>query len=207
MSLSDDQKQQILEIFRNATPEDKPAFKIWKYNGNKITIDKAFDEFHYNNKKYDYDQFTALYTQSQPSGTQGGAGQAGDTSGTQRDAGQAGDTSENPFGTSSPEIEENKIAQMIKNGFNWGENILKAGFAKAEDAIEYGTDLYYAAELYNELAKNRDLSYAMAIKRGGPEFLVKMGIVDAVDKDAVKPYTNALSMAMAAKCVRCSKLS
>ena len=195
MSLSEDQKQQILEIFRKATPdESNPAFITWEYEGNKITIDKTFSKAYYNDEKFNNDQFEALYDQSRPSGTQGGAG-------------QAGDTSEKLFDTSSPEVEENKIAQMIKNGFNWGENILKAGFAKAGDAIEYGTDVYYAAELYNELAKNRNLSYAMAIKRGGPEFLVKMGIVDAVDKDTVKPYTNALSMAMAAKCVRYPKLS
>lgn len=61
-----------------------------------------------------------------------------------------------------------------------------------------------AGLIVTELLKDKDIRNLVMVNQGAPTLLRALGFGD---EDAIKNYSNGLTMAMAAKCVRCSKLS
>lgn len=78
-----------------------------------------------------------------------------------------------------------------------GKDTVKKFFESAFGAANAGL-------IVTELLKDKDIRNLVMVNQGAPTLLRALGFGD---EDAIKNYSNGLTMAMAAKCVRCSKLS
>lgn len=204
MKLSEDQKKLVKNILQNVQPSTIAQIKTWTLGNNVIKYNELRKEYNFNfegnqviiNSRNisDYKEIQNIFNP---------ATKSAEESSLPPESSTEQNTDINKNGESYLKYFKNAANKLLKKAEELGEGAASA----TKTAINYGTDKYFQIQLYEAIAKNRDLSFAMAIKRGGPDFLVDMGIVDVKDKDTVKTYTNALSMAIAAKCVRYPKLS